>query len=355
MIILFAIVAVALVLTLQRRTGADRLADMKEDHRPDERLVDPDEKFHLDLTLQNTGRHYVLFARLEEQLGKAFRVYDQSARTRVNLEGGTDVSFSTWLRPHQEIKFRIPVSISARGLYPLSPLKLSSGDFLGLDEQVRRAGQFRAVVVAPKEANDQRFADVLSGFLGDVSVRRFIHEDPVLTTGFREYTGREPMKHISWTQSARGQGLMVKKFDYTAEPRVSVLLNTDSDAENREALLEKCYSLARTVCRILEEQGVQYDFITNADLAGFADGANHEIGEGLGANHFAAVLDCLGRATYYRAFTSERLLAKSIDSQLTRGRILITPSDDFDASRTLGQLRELSGGNLLILQADEVA
>lgn len=122
MIILFAIVAVVLVLTLQRRTGADRLADMKEDHRPDERLVDPDEKFHLDLTLQNTGRHYVLFARLEEQLGKAFRVYDQSARTRVNLEGGTDVSFSTWLRPHQEIKFRIPVSISARGLYP-SPLK----------------------------------------------------------------------------------------------------------------------------------------------------------------------------------------------------------------------------------------
>ena len=47
-------------------------------------------------------------------------------------------------------------------------------------------------------------ADVLSGFLGDVSVRRFIYEDPVLTTGFREYTGREPMKHISWTQSARG-------------------------------------------------------------------------------------------------------------------------------------------------------
>jgi len=353
MIVLFAIAVVALVLAMQRRVGTDRLAEMKEDHRPDEKLVDPDEKFHLDLTLQNTGRHFILFARLEEQLSKAFHVHDQTVSTRVNLEGGTDISFSTWLRPHQEIRFRIPVSISARGLYSLAPLKLSSGDFLGLDEQVRRTGQFRAVVVAPKEADDQRFSDVLSGFLGDVSVRRFIYEDPVLTIGFREYTGREPMKQISWTQSARGRGLMVKKFDYTAEPRVSVMLNTDSDAPDREELLEKCYSLARTVCRILEEQGVQYDFVTNADLAGFADGANHEIGEGLGANHFAAVLDCLGRATYYKAFAAERLLTKSIDSQLTRGRILITPSDDFAASRTLGRLREL--GSVLILQADEVA
>ena len=355
MILLFAIAMVLLVLALQRKTAPERLAEMREDHRPDQRLVDPDEVFRVELTLQNTGRHYILFAKLEEQLTRDFTVHQHSARTRQNMEGGTNVSFSTWLRPRQEVRFRVPVSIGRRGLYPLMPLKLSSGDFLGLDEQVRRSGQFRAVVVAPREAEDQRFADVLSGFLGDVSVRRFIYEDPVLTTGFREYTGREPMKHISWTQSARGRGLMVKKFDYTAEPRVSVLLNTDSEAENREELLEKCCSLARTVCRVLEEQGVQYDFATNADLAGYADGAVSEIGEGLGANHFAAVLDCLGRATRYKAFSAGRLIGRALESAQSRGRILITPSADFADAGALGQLRELSNGSLLILQADEVA
>lgn len=205
MILLFAIAVVLLVLALQRKTGPERLAEMREDHRPDQRLVDPDEVFRVELTLQNTGRHYILFAKLEEQLTRDFTVHQHSARTRQNMEGGTNVSFSTWLRPRQEVRFRVPVSIGRRGLYPLMPLKLSSGDFLGLDEQVRRSGQFRAVVVAPREAEDQRFADVLSGFLGDVSVRRFIYEDPVLTTGFREYTGREPMKHISWTQSEIGR------------------------------------------------------------------------------------------------------------------------------------------------------
>ena len=352
MILLVAAAAVLLVLALQR--NADRLADIREDHRPEERLVDPDEKFHLNLTLRNTGRHYILFARLEEQLARAFTVRDRGVLARENWSGGANVSFSTWLRPRQEVSFRFQVSVNARGFYLLAPLKLSCGDFLGLGEQVRRTSRFRAVVAAPREAEDAGLADVLGGFLGDVSVRRFIHEDPVLTTGFREYTGREPMKQISWTQSARGHGLMVKVFDHTAEPRVSVLLNADTRAKGREALLEKCYSLARTVCRILEERGVQYDFATNADMAGPVGGAGGEVCErGLGAKHFSAVLDCLGRATYFRTVSGEQFLTQSADVSAVLGRILITPSDDFPASRALERLREFSGGSLLILRADE--
>lgn len=354
MTLLFAMIIIALVLAMQRRTGGDRLADMREDHRPDECLVDPDERFHVELTLQNTGRHYILFARLEEHLDRAFQIHDPDVPARPGLMDSTIVSYSTWLRPRQEVRFRIPVSISARGLYPLAPLTLFSGDFLGLDTSNRRSGQFRAVVVAPREAEDQRFADALSGFLGAVSVRRFIHEDPVLTTGFREYTGREPMKQISWTQSARGRGLMVKNFDHTAEPRVSVLLNADTQAEDKAELLERCCSMARTVCRILEEQGVQYDFATNAGLAGAIGSMSREVGAGLGASHFTAVLDCLGRIVCRRSFSSERLLAENAESALTRGCILITPSDDFAGSQALEQLRRLSGGNVIILQAGEV-
>ncbi len=350
MIILVIVVAALLVLVLQR--NADRLADMREDHRPDERLVDPDEKFHLDLTLQNVGRHYILYARLEEQLSRAFTVYGQEARSRETLDGGTDISFSTWLRPWQVVRFRFQVSVGTRGFYLLAPLKLSCGDFLGLEEHVRRTSRFRAVVVAPREAEEAGFADVLGGFLGDVSVRRFIHEDPVLTMGFREYTGREPMKQISWTQSARGRGLMVKVFDHTAEPQVSVLLNADTRAKGREALLEKCYSMARTVCRILEERGMQYDFSTNAAMASLVDGTSG-CGMGLGTNHFSAVLDCLGRATYFRTIPGEQFLVQCEDISAVRGHILITPSDDFIASRALERLREFSGGSLLILRADE--
>lgn len=352
MIVLAAVAAVLLALVLQQRLGRDRLADLRADHRPDEKLVNPDETFLLELTLRNTGPRYILFARLEEQLSPAFTVHARNARKTLN--GGTDVSFSTWLRPHQEVRFRFPVSASARGFYLLAPLKLSCGDFLGLEEQAARcSGQSRAVVVAPREAEESAFAGVLGGFLGDVSVRRFLHEDPVLTAGFREYTGREPMKRISWPQSARGRGLMVKVFDHTAEPRVSVLLNADTAALARGELLERCYSLARTVCRVLEERGISYDFATNADIASFLDGASGRVSEGLGASHFSAVLDCLGRASYFKTVPGERFLSELADAAVPRSRILITPSDDFAASQALPRLRELGG--LLILRADQPA
>ncbi len=352
MSLLVAVAAVLLVLWMQRRSGVDRLADMRADHTPDAKLVDPDETFHLDMTLQNMGRHYILFAQLEERLHRAFTVRDPDIPAWEVRSGETKISFSTWLPPRRQVRFRVPVSISARGVYCLAPLKFSIGDFLGLQERSRLSDKFRAVVVAPKEAEDQGFADVLGGFLGNVSVRRFIHEDPALFTGFREYTGREPMKQISWYQSAKGQGLMVKILDHTAEPQVSVLVNADTRAKERGPLLEKCYSMARTICRVLEERGIAYDFAVNAELASSAAGTDNTVGEGLGANHFAAVLGCLGQATYVRAASGDEFLAEFLVPAGARGHILITPSDDFAASRVLERLRELSGGTLLVLQAD---
>ena len=246
------------------------------------------------------------------------------------------------------------MSISRRGYYPLPGLEIARGDFLGLREESRRSRRFRFVTVAPREAEDAGFQDVLGGFLGDISVRRFLHEDPVLTAGYRAYTGREPMKSISWTQSARGLGLMVKKYDFTSEPAVSVLLNADGPrSPEHSERMERCFSLARTVCRVLEERGIGYDFTTNASSAElFSDVA--DLGAGLGGQHFSAVLERLGRADCRAAYSGERLLERSAASNSGKGRILITPGAEFGDSPALARLRELTGGSVLILRAEEV-
>ncbi len=69
---------------------------------------------------------------------------------------------------------------------------------------------------------------MLGGVIGDISVNRFIFEDPMLTVGFSEYTGREPMRDISWTQSARLGRMMVKNYDHTVDLSVTILLNVQS-------------------------------------------------------------------------------------------------------------------------------
>ena len=58
----------------------------------------------------------------------------------------------------------------------------------------------------PRRAASPSFDMLLGGMIGDISVNRFIFEDPMLTIGFSDYTGREPMRDISWTRAPAWAG-----------------------------------------------------------------------------------------------------------------------------------------------------
>lgn len=349
--IAFVILAVVLALVLEKLLVGKDLDVIEADHRPDVRVAEPGEEFRIRVTLKNKSRRFVPFLRYRETFEGAICPAEESKAVASGGRGEQAVVFTTWLRPRQTVKYAIPVTVSRRGRYILREGKLSCGDFLGLKEWTRSCGQFREVVAAPKAVPMEPLAEMFGGFMGEMSVNRFIMEDPVLTLGYREYTGREPMKMISWTQSAKGAGLMVKKYDYTLEPTVSVLLNIDTGEEPKEELLESCYSLARTVCAMLEQRGVKYDFTSNSVLAG---APSEPTGEGLGQRHFYGVLEHLGRATNQHNLTMEQLLSKEAARGTAAGRILITPGEGAEPVRAMNRLREAAGGNLLVIRGTEV-
>jgi len=237
----------------------------------------------------------------------------------------------------------------------LPQFTVHGGDFLGLQEHSRQYGRFNEVVVAPRETMTPKLIDVFGGFMGEVSVNRFIMEDPVLTLGYREYSGREPMKMISWTQSAKRGQLMVKKTDYTLQPTVSVVLNTATALTGKEKaeMLEETFRLTRTVCSMLERKGVKYNFVSNAILAG-SSAVLSVSDEGLGNRHFGGILEYLGRATYGSALSLETLLEKEARRQTSTGKILITPDGEGLHGKAMARFREAANGNLLVLNAQEV-
>ena len=340
MMLFFVIVLVLAVGLLQHRMAANSLESVREEYYPDGAVVEIGEEFHLVIRLENAGRRYLPFVRVQMDLPW---VQDLNAKVMT-------VKRSTWLKPHEQIEFKIPLSVSARGRYVMPGLEISCGDFLGLKEKKRTLERFHEIVVPPRETGILEIETVLGGFLGDRSVSRFLYEDPVLTAGYREYTGREPMKMISWKQSSRGQGLVVKTCDHTVEPMVSVLLNTDGRKRKNTELLEVCFSLARTVCGILEEKGISYDFSMNAMMAGLSTEPD-ELREGLGSRHFSRILECLGRATGEVTSSWPVFLERAAGKGMMRARILITVDDEAENTPVLARLREASGGNLLVLQA----
>lgn len=314
------IIGVILVLVLQLSTTEKALNAIDADHRPDTRLAEPDTPTTITMTLLNNSRRLIPFAGI---------------RSHLPFPQQQAYFFSAWLLPRQKLTKKIPVTFTARGRYVLNDLTVSCGDFLGLKEWEKTCGSFQEVVVPPRPFLSSTVQELMGGFLGDVSVRRFILEDPVLTLGYREYTGSEPMKRISWSQTARHNTLQVKKSDYTVEPSVAVVLNVQTDLMDDD-VLEACFRAARSVCQALEKAGIRYSFSSNALLLGYKH-SNTGV-SGLGQKHFQSILDLLGRACGEATVSLEQLLEKELQQPGLTGRILITPGGEETGIRLLRRM-----------------
>lgn len=349
MIWLFVLVLVALTLTVQHTAAQQAAKGIRTDHRPADNLVEPGEPVDLLLTVGNAGRLWLPFVRLRMKLPEDLTPVSGSEGQR-EISGGMSMSFTTWLRPGRQKTFRLPVTIARRGRYLLPPLLVATGDFLGLNEHETAYPRFREVVVPPREAPEEALSQVLGGFLGDLSVHRYLFEDPVLTTGFHEYTGREPMRSISWTRTARTGQMMVKQYDHTAERSITVLLDVSACDERT---LETCCESVRTVCRILEEQGADYGFASNAALAGSMSGQATTV-QGLGARHFSSVLETLGRVMGDTLLPLETLFEQAVRSVSAHGCVLVTADPHAGDLPTLRRWQQ-EGNTLLILSGEEAA
>ena len=257
---------------------------------------------------------------------------------------------ATFVMPRQRLTRVLTASISKRGRYVLRDIMLQAGDFLGLEEQSAQFRTYREIVILPPRADMAKFEPAFGHYLGDISAQRFIFPDPILTAGFREYTGREPQRDISWPRSLRDGRLMVKQYDHTSELTATVILNISGGSHEE---MEDCFSTARCVCERLEKKHISYSFLTNASIVS-GDGGWSYISDGLGARHLATILTGLGSASYAYISPLDRLLERAGSKrEQGRGFILITPAL---GSREMSHVRKLerqTGQRVLILAVRE--
>ena len=225
--ILYLILLILVALVVERWSIRHALDGVKYELKISKNLVEIDEEFQLITTLRNASRRFIPFIRISEYVPRDITM-DAKRYTMGFDENKAKVNSTVYMMPRQKMVRRLQASLGRRGRYVFNGAILYGGDFLGLSEKAKYFDRLREAVVLPKRLDSVEFDRTLGGFLGDVSVNRFILEDPVLTLGFRDYTGREPMKQISFTATARTGRMMVKQFDHTLDVTVSVVLNLDT-------------------------------------------------------------------------------------------------------------------------------
>ena len=342
MIEIFIIALIAIAAAIQFfhvRNGLKRLIYQNTLNRE---LAEPEQILTLSSTVRNIGRVPVFYVNLMEYLPEKARVEEsaewKSAHLRDEYSAPYCVS-SLMLLPHRRCTRSIRFSLPERGSYSFGKYYVTAGDFLGLGSRYKNGRIEKKVVVMPARWEHPDILITLGGYLGDISVRRFIYEDPVLTIGVRDYTGAEPFRQISWKDTARAGKLQVKNYDYTVDANVTVFLNLDGGtSEDREC----CFRIARTVCETLEKRHIPYEFYGNGDLYG-PQGELNWLAEGLGSAHFRTLMYALGQSTglALQSFSAmvERCLRKR---RRSRGYIVISPPLQKKDQAALSALRRAS-------------
>ena len=309
-------------------------------------VVEPGELFDVELKITNQSRMPVPYIRLKLRLPSVMYIQNEDGKLGIRkIDQIKEISLSTWLGPRQSINIVIKAQIDKRGRFASSGIDLVSGDFLGLKEKEINFPNPVEIVCVPGKADIEKLKDISGGFPGSISVNRFIHEDPILTLGYREYTGREPIKQISWKRSAQSGQLMVKQFDYTLEQSVNVILNI-ADAEVSD--IEKSYSVARSVLEQLEAKNIKYAFSTNCYMG--SDSGCY-VPQGLGQRQMWTILKGLGCAGYMPSFAAQRLFRDSIyKSSGSYGNIVISASQGAEAEALAKKYSGLCGSALTFLQ-----
>lgn len=274
--------------------------DVCYDRKPSVRSVEQGQEFLIKTTIENRSGKDIPYLFLEEIFPDELELLDKDRMELAREKGYYLFKSVLFLKKRQRIKRTIRVTAQRRGIIRIAGARLKIGDFLGLKELEKRESLEQSVVVYPVRLEDMRLEQVVSDILGEISVNSFLYEDPILVKGYRDYTGQEPMRAISFLMSAKRNQLTVREFDHTREAMVDLIFDVSykGDFEHYFTRQEALFSIVRTICETLEQKGISYRLITNAYYAAMeVHGVNVIRSGGSGGSSMTKILEVLGMAS----------------------------------------------------------
>ena len=349
--VVFLVVLLLFGAVLELLSLKDNLSRIQYQSVPSKLGMEVGEVFTIQTTVTNYGRVTIPYLRLEEAFPKEIHILGEEGipNDRYYIHSGL-----MSIRGRQKVKRSVRASLPKRGLYHLEGCRLYLGDFLGIRESSRDIGQREEIIIFPPLVEDTSLMQALSGYYGNFSAKRFFIEDPILVNSYREYSGREPMRSISWTQSARKNELMVKEFDHTMDMSVTIVLDTYlhwSDGTQADRM-EYCFSLVRTIAEYLEHKRVSYRLLTNAYISNGSTMSEILTKPGQGPHHLTTLLFALGRAVPDTFHSIDDLYHKVVQNYSCENAIFyIAPYVNEKRDKLVKNLREQLGSQVYPIYA----
>lgn len=210
------------------------------------------------------------------------------------------------LGPFSQVVRRHRVVCLKRGYYDVGSLAMTAGDLFAAHVSSRQMRVACALTVYPRLLPEDDPSLPSARWQGELTVRRYILPDPFLVGGIREYRAGDGLRDIHWAATARTGQLQVKVHDFSADPKLLVVLNVQASEDQWGELMdyeqppiEQGIRIAATTCLRALAGGVEAGFAANASLVG-AEGRCVRLAPARASGQAEGLLTALARLRIHR-------------------------------------------------------
>lgn len=148
---------------------------------------------------------------------------------------------------NKKITRRLDFTATERGLYGVSSINVIARDFFMSTSFAKGLKNDTWIYVLPKRLQDLELFTVLNHVLGDYETRLSLMEDPFSFRGIRDYNHGDLMRRVNWKASAKTGDLKVNVYQHTAEQKIKILLNFETNSMIKtDYLHERAIEVAST-------------------------------------------------------------------------------------------------------------
>ena len=351
-----ALVAVAVALLQAWLFSFSNLRRLHYRRRFNRTAVYEGEQIELIEVIKNVKPIPVPWLRAESRISRHLQFGRGTVSEEREISGGQYHRSVFFLGPFSQITRRHHVTCLKRGHYDVGSVSLTAGDLFGVGQKNKQVMNDCKVDVYPRILGENELDTPSTRWQGELAVKRWIMPDPFLTSGVRDYRAGDPQRDIHWRATARTGQLQVKVRDYTADPRMMVILNIQKSEEQWGDLMEyeqegieQGIRIAATLCMRALSAGVEAGFASNACLIGERDtGRTIYVPSSNDKEQGTVLLTTMARLDIHREETFNTFLEAMSD--VTGIDILILSMYDSDQLRfRMEQLRRAGNSVTLML------
>ncbi len=276
----------------------------------------PGDTVEVKVTVENTSWFPVVWLLISESLS-------------VDLVPSEKFRRVMTLPPKATREFRYTLRPKKRGYYSVGPLFASTGDVIGVGQDVQLQGSASPLIVYP-EILQLREVNVPSrASLGRLRHTLPIFEDPARVRGKRPYISGDSLRRMDWKASAALGSLQVKLMEPTVSLQTLLVLNLNANDygfrsryEMGELAIHAAASLAYWISGRKEAVGLA----TNGSDPLREKAPIQPIAAGAGKAHLMRILGALARVSLSEALKFTDLLHQQVhQAPLGSSLIVITP------------------------------